>query len=155
MGLIIRTALLVGIGVMLIPADPAELEADGLARKADAFATLGFAKAAYDDASGFCQRNPDACETGSALAASFGAKARTGAKWVYGWLSPAAPAAAPAVSPVSTPDRRLVPTQTIHAGPSHAGPSHAGPGLAADPLATGSVPRPPAPPVPKPKPLAS
>lgn len=148
MGLLIRTALLIGIGVMLIPADPAELEADGLATKADAFATLGFAKAAYDDAAAFCTRNPDACETGSAIAASFGAKARTGAKWVYGTLSPSAAIPAASAAPQPAPPHPVV--ATAHPDGRRTGATQPMP----DPIATGSVALPHLP-VPRPKPAHS
>jgi hypothetical protein len=115
MGFFIRTGIVAAIGIMLIPADPDEIARSGEAAKASALSTLVFAKAAYDDASGFCGRNPDACTTGAALADSFGAKARTGAKWVYGYFSP---------DPIAT-------------GPGHAPPTRAT--ALPDPIATGSL----------------
>ncbi|MEJ1157978.1 DUF5330 domain-containing protein [Prosthecomicrobium sp. N25] len=148
MGFFIRAGLLVGIGILLIPADQDEIARSGDAQKATALSTLSFAKAALDDLRGFCGRNPDACETGSALADGFNAKARTAAKWVYTTLAPettrqaSAPAPAPA-APV--PPAGAAPVPTAHAA------------IAGDPIATGTVKAKPEPkeivvPVPKPKP---
>lgn len=87
MGFLIRTAVLGAIGIMLIPADPDEVARSGAAERLTALGTLGFVQAAVADVRGFCTRNPDACETGGQLVDTFEAKARTGAKWAYGFFS--------------------------------------------------------------------
>ena len=88
MGFLTRTVLVGGLAVMLIPADPAEVARSGKARELTLIGTLGFLKTAYDDVAGFCARNATACETGGQLVDTFEAKARTGAKWAYGFFAP-------------------------------------------------------------------
>ena len=88
MGFLFKVAFWLSLVILLIPADETETRklADGHA--------IGFVEAfslaqtAYEDAKGFCGRNPDACATGEVAASTFGAKARTGARWVYAWIDP-------------------------------------------------------------------
>jgi Family of unknown function (DUF5330) len=104
MGFLIRTAFWLTIVILLIPADETETRklADG--RSITAFEAIGFATAAYQDARGFCQRNTDACDTGQIVLATFEAKARTGARWVYGFMDPAGSKSTPAANtPVAAP----------------------------------------------------
>ena len=90
MGFLIRIALFLGLVILFIPADEAETKKLANGQSVSWFDTLGFASAAYSDARGFCDRNPQACSTGGVLVATFEAKARTGARWVYSYLSPSA-----------------------------------------------------------------
>jgi hypothetical protein len=117
MGFLIRTAIVVTIGIMLIPADPAELARTGKASEVSTLGTLVFMKTAWDDARGFCDRNAEACTTAGQFGDLFQAKARTGAKWIYGFLGPSSPTPAsarpfPAVDATATgslPPPRPVP----------------------------------------------
>lgn len=124
MGFLIRIALLIGIVILFIPADEAEMKKQAGGQSVSLFDTIGFATAAYSDASGFCTRNPQACSTGGVFVDTFEAKARTGARWLYAWLEPNK-AAAPA--PQAEP--------TAEAQPSPQAPSVPLRG----PLATGSI----------------
>lgn len=140
MGFLIRTAILGAIGIMLIPADPDEVARSGAAERLTALGTLGFVQATVADARGFCTRNPDACETGGQLVDTFEAKARTGAKWAYGFFSedgsslPVASARETASTPAPTPQRRVTTAPEL--------------------VATGSLADPPPAPRPKPRPPA-
>lgn len=90
MGFLIRIAFLLGLVVLFIPADDAEMKKLGPGQSFSLFDTFGFATAAYSDAEGFCTRNPQACTTGGSMVALFGAKARTGARWMTSFLEPKA-----------------------------------------------------------------
>jgi hypothetical protein len=127
MGFLIRIALFLGLVILFIPADETETKKLGPGQSLSLFDTIGFATAAYSDVEGFCGRNPQACTTGGSFAATFAAKARTGARWVYSYLSPSAatssavadhPEAAeltpPAPMPVATGSvRRATPAEPI------------------------------------------
>jgi hypothetical protein len=52
-----------------------------------AIEAFGAAQAAVEDASGFCSRQPDACEVGAQAFQTFGEKAQYGAKLLYEFLS--------------------------------------------------------------------
>lgn len=88
MGSLTKAAFLISLGILWVPADPAELQRTTGGREPTFFGTLGFAQTAYSDARGFCGRNPEACITGVALLGTFEAKARTGARMLYGWVGP-------------------------------------------------------------------
>lgn len=133
MGFLLKVAFWLSLVILLIPADESETSklADG--RSLSIIEAYGLAQAAYDDAKGFCGRNPEACATGTVAAATFGAKARTGARWVYSWFDPSAKQAAtahePSVQPTSQPAMQPMP-------PAIATPS---PAATTMPAATGSI----------------
>jgi len=110
MGFLIRVAFCLMIVILFIPADETETRklADG--RSISTFEAFGLAAAIYQDARGFCGRNPDACETGQIALATFGAKARTGARWIYSLFDPAPAAAVP-----ETPSAQPMPPPISHA----------------------------------------
>lgn len=107
MGFLIRIALLIGIIILFIPADEAEMKKQAGGQSVSLFDTIGFATAAYSDASGFCTRNPQACSTGGVFLDTFEAKARTGARWLYAWLEPSK--AAPAAQGETVPEAQPTP----------------------------------------------
>ena len=88
MGFLIRVMIFVGLVILFIPADEAETQKLVHGRAVSTLEAIGFASAVYDDARGFCGRNKEACDIGSVAAATFGAKARTGARWIYGYFEP-------------------------------------------------------------------
>jgi len=90
MGFLFRIALLLGVVILFIPADEAETKKLAQGQSVSWFDTFDFATAAYSDVGGFCGRNRQACATGGIFVAQFQAKARTGARWVYALLDPAA-----------------------------------------------------------------
>ncbi len=98
---LLRVAFWLSIVVLLLPA-PAGQRADPNKPQVSTLETLGAAKTALEDASGFCKRKPEACETGSHAMQAFGQKAQHGAKMLYDFLSDRfadAPKAAPAGQP--------------------------------------------------------
>lgn len=80
---LLRAAFWLSLVVLLIPADPTEAPRRGEARSVSTFEAIGAAQSTFEDLRGFCSRNPNACETGKTALDGFGAKARTGARWVY------------------------------------------------------------------------
>lgn len=79
---LLRAAFWLSLVILLIPADPSDTPSSG-AKPVSTFEAMGAAQSAYDDVKGFCGRNPAACEVGRSALDTFGAKARTGVRWVY------------------------------------------------------------------------
>jgi hypothetical protein len=131
MGFLLKVAFWLSLVILLIPADESETRklADGHAL--GIVETFSLAQTAYEDAKGFCGRNPDACASGQVAASTFGAKARTGARWVYSWFDPSAKQTAMAPQsvplPVSQPAMQPIP------------PAIATPAQAASPVTTGTI----------------
>jgi hypothetical protein len=86
MRFLIKVALWLSIVVLLLPGDPAS-RGDSDRSQVGPIEALGAAQAAVEDASGFCERQPEACEVGSQAFQSFGEKAQHGAKLLYEFLS--------------------------------------------------------------------
>ena len=81
---LLRTAFWLSVVVLFLPAAPPP---DGqVLRAVGTDEALLAAQAAVKDAAGFCARNPQACETGTAALLAFGQKAQTGARWVYEFI---------------------------------------------------------------------
>ena len=78
---LVRIAFWLSIVIALIPVNPADLE-DGQ-RAVSTGETLRAAQTVVADVAGFCDRNPETCGTGRELFAQLGAKARTGARYLY------------------------------------------------------------------------
>ena len=85
MRFLIKAAFWISIVVLLLPADPANRR--DTRNHVSASEAFGAAQAAMEDASGFCDRQPDACVVGSQAFQSFGEKAQHGAKLLYEFLS--------------------------------------------------------------------
>ena len=81
---LVRAIFWLSIVVALIPVNPADLQ-EGQ-RPVSTMETLGAAQTLISDMSGFCDRNPQACGTADELFSQFGAKARTGMRYVSAWL---------------------------------------------------------------------
>ena len=81
---LVRAIFWLSIVVALIPVNPADLQ-EGQ-RPVSTLETIGAAQTLVSDMSGFCERNPQACGTASELFAQFGAKARTGMRYVSAWI---------------------------------------------------------------------
>jgi len=84
---LLRAAFWLSLVILLIPADPADTPASG-GKTVSTLEALGAAQSTLDDVKGFCGRNPAACDVGRSALDTFGAKARTGARWVYEQLDP-------------------------------------------------------------------
>jgi hypothetical protein len=83
---LLRVTFWLSIVVILLPSDPAR-KADASRAQVSPLEALGAAQAAVQDASGFCERKPEACEIGSQALETFGQKAQYGSKFLYEFLS--------------------------------------------------------------------
>jgi hypothetical protein len=79
---LIRAAFWLTLVVFLLPADPGT----GQAPRVGAFQALSAVQATASDLSGFCDRNPDVCATGSATFEILSEKVRTGARLIQNAL---------------------------------------------------------------------
>jgi hypothetical protein len=86
MRFLIKAAFWLTIVVLFLPADAGK-QRDASRAQVGAIEAFGAAQAAVEDASGFCSRQPDACETGTQAFQTFGEKAQHGAKLLYEFLS--------------------------------------------------------------------
>lgn len=75
---LLRMAFWLGIVLLLLPISTSE---DGT-RQIGAWQALSAAQSAIADASGFCQRQPDACAVGGQLLGHLGDKAQAAAGWL-------------------------------------------------------------------------
>ncbi|MBN9671136.1 DUF5330 domain-containing protein [Roseibium aggregatum] len=81
---LLRTAFWLTLVLVLLP-----LGSDGeqtVEEKLDPVSAYLAAQATMSDLGGFCQRNPEACETGSDALTAIGSRAREGARIVYEFL---------------------------------------------------------------------
>lgn len=76
---LLRLAFWLGLVLLLLPLSTAE---DGT-RQIGAWQALSAAQSALSDASGFCQRQPQACAVGGQLLAHLGDKAQAAAEWLF------------------------------------------------------------------------
>ena len=111
---LLRAAFWLSLVVLLLPAD---VPSQATHEQISAADTVGAAQTLVTDMSGFCGRNPDACEAGGAALRQFGAKAQYGAKLLYGYLG------------TLTGDDSAVGDSSVRervAAPSPADPAHTG-----------------------------
>ncbi|MCE1235071.1 MAG: DUF5330 domain-containing protein [Hyphomicrobiales bacterium] len=116
---LLRAAFWLSLVVLLIPADPTETSVKADRREVSTFEAIGAAHSTLRDLEGFCERNPTTCDTGRVALDGFGAKARTGARWVYQQLdgrdatptgsTPATDATAPRVDERPAATRAAIP----------------------------------------------
>lgn len=85
---LLRTAFWLSVVIFLIPVDHAAEQQAQTARvqPIGAFEAASAAQATLSDMSGFCGRNPTACEIGGRVATTFMLKAQTGARLVYDFI---------------------------------------------------------------------
>ncbi len=137
---LLRAAFWLSLVVLLIPADPSETARPGAARSVSTFEAIGAAQSTFEDLRGFCSRNPNACETGKTALDGFGAKARTGARWVYEQLD-----GRERDTTGSTPSEAAAAPTNPAAAPAHAAatPAHGAPAASPPvPLRASIVPMP-------------
>jgi hypothetical protein len=92
---LLRAAFWLSVVILFLPGDP---ESGTEAPRVSAFQALVAAKATITDMSGFCDRNPDVCVTGSAALSLFTERAENGARMIFRYFDGAAtdkPAAGP------------------------------------------------------------
>lgn len=85
---LLRTAFWLSIVIFLIPVDHAAEQQAQAARvqPIGALEAATVAQATLSDMSGFCGRNPTACDIGGRIATTFLLKAQTGARMVYDFI---------------------------------------------------------------------
>ncbi len=85
---LLRTAFWLSVVIFLIPVDhTAEQQAEtAMVQPIGALEAASAAQATFSDMSGFCGRNPTACEIGGRVATTFLLKAQTGARMVYDFI---------------------------------------------------------------------
>ncbi len=83
---LIRSAFWLSLVILLIPADQKTDAGDQAGQPISAYEAYGAAQSAISDFAGFCARQPEACDTGGAALATFGNKARHGARLLYEFL---------------------------------------------------------------------
>ena len=88
---LLRTAFWISVVILCLPIgaeDHTEVNEAG-ANRADVSAsdTIGAALSTVGDLAGLCERQPEVCETGSAVWHTFQRKARYGASLIYDWAS--------------------------------------------------------------------
>jgi hypothetical protein len=81
---LIRAAFWLSIVIVLLPTpESAKIPESNIG----AAQAISAASATVADMRQFCERQPGACEVGSAALTHFGHKAQASAKWVYEWLT--------------------------------------------------------------------
>lgn len=81
---LLRTAFWIGLVLLLLPIDTGSDESNvGGVSPVQAFFA---AQSTISDLSGFCERNPETCETGGQAIARIGAKAKVSAQMIYEYL---------------------------------------------------------------------
>ncbi len=84
MRFLLKVAFWLTIVVLLLPAEQSD---EGQQQQVSALDALSAAQSAVQDAGGFCDRNPHACDVGAQAFQTFGEKAQYGAKLLYEFLS--------------------------------------------------------------------
>ena len=80
---LLRVAFWLSIALVLMPSGAPQPNAP----KIDAGDAVSAAFAAVSDMSGFCERQPEACDVGGKAAVAFGQRAQAGAKFLFDVLS--------------------------------------------------------------------
>ena len=85
---LLKLAFWLGLVLLVLPL-PGNFgtQTEGEIPRASAIDAMGVAQSTISDLAGFCERNPETCETGASLAATMREKAEYGAKFVYEYLS--------------------------------------------------------------------
>ena len=94
---LIRTAFWLTLVLVLIPFGTGQKTSTGI--DVDPLSAMLAAQATVSDLTGFCTRNPQACETGGQALVAIGAQARDGARIVYEFLDKSVEGADQAASP--------------------------------------------------------
>jgi Family of unknown function (DUF5330) len=83
MWFLLRATFWISLVLLLVPMDTGTVSKSHHVSPLEA---LGVAQAAMQDAKGFCERNPAACETGAAALVTVGEKARVGVRMLNTYL---------------------------------------------------------------------
>jgi Family of unknown function (DUF5330) len=83
----LRTLLVVGAGIALMPSPPPEPTGSYSTAAPGSFAYITAAAETMADMRGFCQRNPNVCVTAGAVALTVQGKAKYSARLIYEWAN--------------------------------------------------------------------
>jgi hypothetical protein len=83
----LRTGLILAVGFVLLPSPPPDQSGTAATSGPSAFAYMAAAAETMADMRGFCQRNPNACVTGAAIADTVEGKVRYSLKLAYEWAN--------------------------------------------------------------------
>ena len=86
MGFLLKAAFWLAVVVLLLPTPDGREVVSHNGVPVDGTEAIGVARDLVADMSGFCTRNPEACDTGIAAAQAFGVKAQHGARLLYDYL---------------------------------------------------------------------
>ncbi len=89
---LIRTAFWLSLVILFIPTGESAVPGDEQASdttQVSAFEAIAAAQSTVSDFAGFCDRNPQTCETGSDALKVFGQKAQYGARKLYEYIAEA------------------------------------------------------------------
>jgi hypothetical protein len=75
------------LGIVLVMLPSGDYQPKNAAPTIGAADAIGAATAAVSDMSGFCQRQPEACEVGGQAAVAIGQRAQAGAKFLFDVIS--------------------------------------------------------------------
>ncbi|MGD9925201.1 MAG: DUF5330 domain-containing protein [Pseudorhodoplanes sp.] len=81
---LLRVAFWLSIVLVLLPSG--DYQPKGEAPRIGAADAVNAATAAVSDLSGFCNRQPDACDVGGQAAIAFGQRAQAGARYLFDFL---------------------------------------------------------------------
>lgn len=81
---LLRCAFWIALVLLILPIDTGEDGKDGVG--INPVAAFFAAQSTISDLSGFCERNPQTCETGGQAIAQIGAKAKVSARMIYEYL---------------------------------------------------------------------
>jgi hypothetical protein len=82
---LVRVAFWLGIVLVLLPSG--DYQSKNAAPAIGAADAIGAATAAVSDMSGFCHRQPEACEVGGQAAVALGQRAQAGARFLFDVIS--------------------------------------------------------------------
>jgi Family of unknown function (DUF5330) len=101
---LIRTAFWLSLVILFIPTGESNAPDAGPVdsnMQLSAIEALSAAQDTVSDLAGFCQRNADTCETGSAALKVFGQKAQYGARKIYEYIAEANSQTSPSADPAA------------------------------------------------------
>ncbi len=106
MGFLIRSAFWLSLVLLFLPIGTGGSEGD--VETVGPVTAFLAAREAVTDMAGMCERKPEVCETGQAVASTIAVKARESARLVLGWVEEEPAASPPAPVPtaiVALPDQ--------------------------------------------------
>lgn len=127
---LLRCAFWIALVLLILPIDTGEDGKDGIG--INPVAAFFAAQSTISDLSGFCERNPQTCETGGQAISQIGAKAKVSARMIYEYLDENGELTTGATGTLTSAD--LEPVWSLAEGATQAGTGSAAP-AAGEPVA--------------------